>query len=470
MIELSEIPWAIHEPALRTIVEISERRSPDPELLAQWKGHAGASDPDLAALALRGGSRLEGTGSVTLRDGVAVLPVVGPIFRHANLMTDISGATSLSRLATDFAVAVASDQVSAIVLELNTPGGEITGLAEFAAAVRAATAVKPVVAFVDGLAASAGYWIAAAAGEIAVATSALLGSIGVVATYRDARQRDAKAGVTTHEVVSSQSPHKRSDVATDEGRARAQALVDRLAADFVAAVADYRGVSGQDVTGKFGAGALLVGADAVAAGMAERVSSLETEISRLATSHRKGNPMTGTPATGTPAAAGTAATLSAAELAQQYPEAVAALREEARLSGLAAGLAEGKAAGAESERARILGIEAQTLAGHEALIAKFKADGSTTPEQAAVQVLAAEKAKHTAQLSLRRSDETATPPVGPGALVGQTATGAANDPLRDDGRPLETRAQASWDANADLRREFGAFGGYLAFLKTQIGR
>ena len=140
-------PWAIEPDMLDTIRAIALREGEGVE-----------------ARQAREGRPLTNARTVTMRDGVAVVPITGPIFRYANLFTQISGATSLDVLAKDFASALGNPEVRAIVLEINSPGGQATGISEFAAQVRAAA--KPVVAYVDGMAASAAYWIAAAAPQI----------------------------------------------------------------------------------------------------------------------------------------------------------------------------------------------------------------------------------------------------------------------------------------------------------------
>ncbi|MCC3862680.1 S49 family peptidase, partial [Emcibacteraceae bacterium Y4] len=90
---------------------------------------------------------------------------------------------------------------------------------------------KPVIAYASGDAASGAYWIAAAADEIVVSKTSALGSIGVVGVYQGGKDTD------TVEVVSSQSPFKRLDPGSDEGRARLQKRIDAMAGVFVDAVA-----------------------------------------------------------------------------------------------------------------------------------------------------------------------------------------------------------------------------------------
>lgn len=229
------------------------------------------------ALAARLGEPHAEARTITVRDGVAVLPVDGPIFPRSNLFSDISGATSLEILACDLNIALDDPAVTAILLEVDSPGGEVSGVSEFAAMVRAGRERKPIAAYVQDLAASAAYWIAAAASPIVVADTAAVGSIGVVAAVPDPSQRDT----SSIEFVSSQSPNKRPDPNSKSGKAYIQAHVDEVADVFVAAVAKYRGITTESVIDNFGQGGLLVGASAVQAGMADQVGSFEQTFSDL---------------------------------------------------------------------------------------------------------------------------------------------------------------------------------------------
>ncbi len=249
-------PWAIQPHMLETIAAIARRENESPE-----------------AVAAKLGRPLQNTRTVSLRDGVAVVPVTGPIMRYANLFTEISGATSLEVLARDFSAALNNNAVKAVVLDMDSPGGQAAGISEFAQMVRAAN--KPVVAYVGDMAASAAYWIASAADEIVISKTGMVGCIGAVVAI-DTRQQ---AGVL--EIVSSQSPKKRPNIATDEGRAQIQRNIDALAQVFVDDVAKYRGVSPKQVLSDFGQGDVMMGAAAVTIGMADRVSTLESVIGQL---------------------------------------------------------------------------------------------------------------------------------------------------------------------------------------------
>jgi capsid assembly protease len=269
--QIHDRPWAITSRALQTILGIVER---DPSI-------------DVEAVVARLGKPLENTGNnVRMYGPVAVLGVEGPIFRHANLFTEISGATSVELLSRDFHTALDNPMVSQIVLNINSPGGQVDGIAEFADMVRAATATKPVTAYIDGLGASAAYWIASATQRIVANESAFLGSIGVVATITDRRDAQERQGVRHYEIVSSQSPNKRADVRTDEGRAQLQEVVDALAEVFIGRVAQFRSTTPENVVGNYGGGKILVARKAIAAGMADHIGTFESHLAALRSAER----------------------------------------------------------------------------------------------------------------------------------------------------------------------------------------
>jgi len=256
------VAWAILPDSLRLILEISTRE------------HL----PDFEAVEAKRARYLDNTDTAKQRDGVAIIPVTGPIFRYANFFTEFSGGATVTTLARDFNVALNDPNISAILLNIDSPGGEVNGISEFAQMIFDSRGKKPIVAYVGGLGASAAYWIASAADEIVAADTAMLGSIGVVAAVPNPDAKSAR----DIEFVSSQSPNKRPNPNTESGRSHIQARIDDLAAVFIEAIARNRDVSAEAVIGEFGAGGVMVGEKAVAAGLADRLGSFEQTLSELA--------------------------------------------------------------------------------------------------------------------------------------------------------------------------------------------
>lgn len=263
--------WAIEEDWLRLILDIASRQNVG----------------SIEAVAARTGRPLDNARTVTVRQGVAVLPVRGPIFRYANLFAEISGATSVSTLAKDLTVAVEDPSVRAILLEVDSPGGEVDGIQELAGMIANCGKKKHTVAYVSAKAASGAYWLASACDEIISAQLGLVGSIGCVATIRDRSKRDERDGITTYEFVSSVSPKKRPDLETESGREQIQTVVDAIGEIFVADVARYRNVSTEDVLKKFGQGGVMLAEPAMKVGMIDSVGTFEDTVAALAARDRK---------------------------------------------------------------------------------------------------------------------------------------------------------------------------------------
>lgn len=268
----ASVPWAIRPDALEVILRLAARDDITREDVAA----AMVGTPE--ALSARLGRPLDNAHAVEMHGNVAVIPVNGPIFRYASLFSEISGATSAEMLARDLQAAVDDPSVQGILLEVDSPGGEVAGTAELAGMIRAASERKPVHAYIDDLGASAAYWLSAAAGHITASSTAIVGSIGVVSAMPDPTKTNSK----DIEFVSSKSPKKRANIATEAGRAQVQAVVDAIADVFIADVARYRGVSPDTVEAEFGQGDVFVGQAAVAAGLVNAIGTFEEALAGVA--------------------------------------------------------------------------------------------------------------------------------------------------------------------------------------------
>ena len=220
---LSAEPWAIRPDYLHFLASLA---SLDRDGRAARRSAEGEDwfRLDLQAAAGPAAQRLEGARYTMLtRDGVAIVPVVGPIFPRANLMTEMSGSgCSASMLARDLQIARDSDEVGAILLMVDSPGGSPTGINALADQIYAMRGTKRLVAHVSGSAASAAYWLVSAAGEIAVDKTGMLGSIGVLAAISKQVEPDAQGNLAI-EIVSSNAPNKRPDPQAEDGQAEIRA-------------------------------------------------------------------------------------------------------------------------------------------------------------------------------------------------------------------------------------------------------
>jgi len=111
-------PWAIIPESLQTILDITGK-------------HSNGDEIDIDAVSAKLGRPLDNTRTVSVRDGVAIIPVSGPIFRFASFFTRVSGATSVEDLGLDLKTALDDPEVTSILFDVDSPGGQVSGVQEF---------------------------------------------------------------------------------------------------------------------------------------------------------------------------------------------------------------------------------------------------------------------------------------------------------------------------------------------------
>jgi signal peptide peptidase SppA len=262
-------PWAIREEYLTLIADI-----------VLFRAAGGRMDAEEIEQRIAGARRQP---SPDGPPGVAVIPLQGVIIPKAGGMSEMSGGTSVERFRAAFRSAVASPSVSSIVLDVDSPGGMVDGVPEMAAEIRAARAVKPIVAFANTEANSAAYWLASQAGEIVVSRSSRIGSIGVLTAHEDKSKMGEMKGLHTTLISAGRFKTEGNpfEPLSDEARVHLQGLVDDYYGMFVSDVAKGRGVSVSDVRGGFGQGRVVGARDAIAQGMADRAGTLDSVVGEL---------------------------------------------------------------------------------------------------------------------------------------------------------------------------------------------
>jgi len=131
---------------------------------------------------------------LSVEDGIGVVSIEGPILRKPDLFARvIFGATSSEEIGAALREAAGRDDIHAVFLDIDSPGGTVAGTPELASTVATLNDKKPVYAFTSGLMASAAYWVASQARAIYATPSAQVGSIGVVqAVIDDSAALDAE--------------------------------------------------------------------------------------------------------------------------------------------------------------------------------------------------------------------------------------------------------------------------------------
>lgn len=349
-----------------------------------------------------------------VRDGILFVPVKG-VLLHDFPWALGSWATGYAYIVKAIERGLSDGNVRGIALMHDTPGGMVAGCFECADRIFAARGIKPIRAFAHESAYSAGYAIASAADAIAVSRTGGVGSIGVVTMHVDIEKSLEDRGYKVTLIYAGK--HKVDgwpySALSDDARARIQARIDDIYGIFVAAVSRNRGLAEKVVRDTE---ALTYGGpEAVASGLADSIGALDDAVAAFAAD-------LSTPSDGDE------------EMSKDTPAAdQAAAIETAR--------ADGMAAGATAERARILGIQAHQVAGTEKIVAEMVGDGKTTPDQAAARILGEVRAQGPRALANLKADEP------PKVAAGATPAGGGELSAYDRGRVIALRARGKEPGN-----------------------
>lgn len=220
-----------------------------------------------------GGGLVDAPPPYELRDGVAVVPLHGVLGRHLGILDMACGGCDVDCVAAALREADADPAATGIVIDIDSPGGAVSGIAECADIVR--DLAKPCVAYASDLCASAAYWIAAAADEIHVGPTCEIGSVGVYCAILDKSKAYDANGIKVELFASGENKAAGypGTSLTDGQRAVLQSQVDYLASIFKGAVLARREIDPTLLDGR-----CLVGQQAVSAGFADEVETLAGAI------------------------------------------------------------------------------------------------------------------------------------------------------------------------------------------------
>ncbi len=257
------VPLAIHRPKLDVILAVLGPRVG----LADLAAAPGYTPPTRAT-----------SGSPP---GVAVIPIHGTLVRRTVGLEAESGLTSYSGLAAQLDAAIGNPAVSAILLDIDSPGGESGGVFDLADRIRAASQIKPVWAVANDMAFSAAYALASAASRVFVSRTGGVGSIGVIAMHVDQSEKDAQDGVHYTAVFAGDrkndlNPH---EPISSEAHAFLKAEVNRIYGLFVDTVARHRGIEASAVRDT--EAGLFFGQAAVAMGLADAIGTFDEALAQL---------------------------------------------------------------------------------------------------------------------------------------------------------------------------------------------
>ncbi len=222
-------------------------------------------------------------GAPTKQGGVAIIPIRGVIAHRMGAMDDTSGGTSCERIGAMLDQVAGDASIGTIVYDVDSPGGTVPGAQELAAKMFALRGQKTQIAQITGLGCSAGYWLPSQCDEIVMNPSGTAGSIGVYTAHQDLSKALEKEGIDVTLISAGKFKVEGNpfEPLTDEAKAQLQARVDAAYGQFVTDVARGRGVSASDVKNGYGEGRALGAKEAKAAGLIDRIGTMDETIGRL---------------------------------------------------------------------------------------------------------------------------------------------------------------------------------------------
>jgi HK97 family phage prohead protease len=266
------VPLLIHPDKLDAILSaIGPRIGIDPATLPP-AGAADFMDPDEDS---------DDEDPLANDQGVAILGIHGTLVRRGAYLNSASGLRSYEGIKASLQKALDDSAVQAIVLDIDSAGGEASGVDEVSDMIHSARGAKPIIAIANDSAYSAAYWIASAADKVLVTKMGGVGSIGVYALHADISGWDSAAGIKYTYIFSGKqkvegNPH---EPLSDKAQQRIQDQVDGVRQMFVQAVARNRSVEADKIY-KTEAG-IFMGTEALSL-LADQVGTLEDALNLAA--------------------------------------------------------------------------------------------------------------------------------------------------------------------------------------------
>lgn len=210
-------------------------------------------------------------------NGVGVIPIKGVIGKGLSKLEKTCGACDTKDVESELAQMLDDPTCKAILLDVDSPGGTVSGVPELAAKIAAADDRKPVLAFTDGQMCSAAYWLASGVRVIYASPSAEVGSIGVYMPWVDSTKAYENEGYKVEVIKNTGGTFKGMGMPgtalTDDQRAHLQERVDEIFGMFTVAATYRRKISPDAMRGQ-----TLMAAAAKAGGLIEGIGEYSDAI------------------------------------------------------------------------------------------------------------------------------------------------------------------------------------------------
>lgn len=215
---------------------------------------------------------------------IGVITIAGPLNNTDSWRNEYLGATGYPEIRAALVHAAKQEDVKAIVLDIKSGGGAVSGVTDAADLVAMIdTKVKPVHAYSDGMIASAAYWLGSSARTVSIGKVTEAGSLGVLTVHQDLSKMFSEMGVniTVLRAGKYKALGNSYEPLGDAARKEIQGQLDQMYTMFLQHVADARGVSYEVADERMGQGRVFVGQAAVDVGLADSVTSFDALLSKI---------------------------------------------------------------------------------------------------------------------------------------------------------------------------------------------
>ena len=276
---VAETLWAIQPSKMAELLSVLAYRAAGHEFTAE-------------EIAARIGPDLPASNGKLLGGGAAIIPIRGVIAHRMSGMEESSGGTSAEQIGALVDQVAADPGIGTVVFDIDSPGGTVPGIHELAGKIfeTRGRGTQRFIAQVNDMACSAAYWLASQCDEIVCLPSGTAGSIGVFSAHQDLSAALEKEGIKVTLISAGKFKVAGNpfEPLSDEERAVIQARVDAAYGQFVKDVARGRGVSPAEVRSGYGEGRALGAKDAKAAGLIDRIDTMDATLGRLVGRTRAG--------------------------------------------------------------------------------------------------------------------------------------------------------------------------------------
>jgi signal peptide peptidase SppA len=273
--ELAAQPWALMPDRIALLSQV----------LTRWASGVVADDATIARVRAdadrRDARRAAGR---QVGGGVAVLPLYGVLTQRGNLVDEVSGpgSTSTQVFTAALRAAIADSSVAAVVIDCDSPGGSVYGIAELSDAIHVAKAQKPILVSINSLCASAAFWACSNATELFLTPGGEVGSIGVYVVHENIAKALEDEGVEVTLIGAGKYKTEASPFQplSADARAHLQGRIDDYYSAFSQAVARGRRTSPARVRSGMGQGRVVGADEALSEMMIDGVATLNEVIAR----------------------------------------------------------------------------------------------------------------------------------------------------------------------------------------------